>query len=422
MEDIMKRVTAIILTLLLSLTIGCSENSSSTSYEDSGVSDYSIVGTDQTKFYDNESEISKPSVNDPFYGQDGNYIKNSPTYQDNGDGTITDLITGLMWQKTSDQNGDGVINYDDKMSQSEAVAGAESFDLGGYDDWRLPTIKELYSLILFSGADVSGYNGGTDDLIPFIDTDYFEFGYGDTEAGERIIDAQFTTTSIYTGTTMNDPETMFGVNFADGRIKGYPTGPMPGQSEDKQFYVMYVRGNSSYGTNQFSDNGDGTITDSATGLMWKQIDSGVGMNWEEALSYAEGAEFAGYSDWRLADVKELQSIVDYTRSPEATNSPAIDPLFSCTAITNEAGETDYPSYWSSTTHANWSEMSGAFGAYISFGKAMGNMFGDWIDVHGAGAQRSDPKAGDASQYPYGNGPQGDAVRINNFVRLVRDIN
>jgi Raf kinase inhibitor-like YbhB/YbcL family protein len=42
-----------------------------------------------------------------------------------------------------------------------------------------------------------------------------------------------------------------------------------------------------------------------------------------------------------------------------------------------------------------------------------------VDVHGAGAQRSDPKAGDPAMFPHGRGPQGDVIRINNFVRLVR---
>jgi hypothetical protein len=48
------------------------------------------------------------------------------------------------------------------------------------------------------------------------------------------------------------------------------------------------------------------------------------------------------------------------------------------------------------------------------------MNGTWMDVHGAGAQRSDPKSGDPADYPYGHGPQGDAIRIYNYVRLVRD--
>ena len=42
-----------------------------------------------------------------------------------------------------------------------------------------------------------------------------------------------------------------------------------------------------------------------------------------------------------------------------------------------------------------------------------------LDVHGAGSQRSDPKTGDASAFPQGHGPQGDVVRIENLVRLVR---
>ena len=274
----------------------------------------------------------------------------------------------------------------------------------------------------FSGIDPSGYEGNnTDDLVPFIDTDYFGFGYGDTDAGERIIDAQLASSTLYVGTTMNGDETMFGVNFADGRIKGYGTGPLPGQTEDKLFYIMYVRGNSDYGINDFEDNGDGTITDNSTGLMWMQADNGEGLTWKDALSYAENSDYAGYSDWRLPNAKELQSIVDYSRSLNTTNSAAIDPLFNATQITNEAGQDDYPWYWSGTTHQTWVDGNdGAWGIYVCFGKATGNMNG-WVDVHGAGAQRSDPKAGDPSVYEDGHGPQGDGVRIYNYVRLVREI-
>ena len=417
----MKTLIFVIFTSAQFLFMGCSEATTSADTDDNlpDISGYPVVSTNQTAFYDNLDEISAPATGNAFYGQDAQYSKNEPQYQDNGDGTITDLVTGLMWQKSPDTDGDGDIDAVDKMTYDEAVTGAESFDLAGYDDWRLPTIKELYSLILFSGEDPSGYEGAsTDGLVPFIDTDYFDFEYGDTDAGERIIDAQYASSTLYVGTTMMGDETMFGVNFADGRIKGYGLTLF---GNDKTFFVSYVRGNSSYGINTFADNGDSTITDNSTGLMWMQNDSRSAMNWEDALSYAENLEYAGYSGWRLPDAKELQSIVDYSRSPSTTGSAAIDPLFNCTQITNEAGQAGYACYWTSTTHANWSTVSGGFAAYVSFGRAMGYMH-QWLDVHGAGAQRSDPKTGDPNDYPTGHGPQGDAIRIFNYVRCIRDIN
>lgn len=93
-------------------------------------------------------------------------------------------------------------------------------------------------------------------------------------------------------------------------------------------------------------------------------------------------------------------------------------MFTCTSIVNEAGQTDYPYYWTGTTHATWNGNGGS-AVYISFGRAMGYMNGAWHDVHGAGAQRSDPKTGNPSDYPTGHGPQGDAIRIYNYVRPVR---
>ena len=178
-------------------------------------------------------------------------------------------------------------------------------------------------------------------------------------------------------------------------------------------------------------------------------------------------------------VKELQSLVDYSRSPDTTHSSAVDPLFTCSVIANEARQTDYPFYWSATTHAGF--RGGGAAMYVAFGRAAGWMsprrpaggppdgsggfgpgfgpgfggpppfgpdrppeFGPagpggsgpggvpepgreagaageyhYVDVHGAGAQRSDPKAGNPAMFPHGRGPQGDVIRIFNHVRLVR---
>ncbi|MDP6355770.1 MAG: sulfatase-like hydrolase/transferase [Planctomycetota bacterium] len=382
--------------------------------------DYPIVDTGQERCFDNRLEIEYPKPGKPFFGQDAQYQGNRAAYRDNGDGTITDLVTELMWQK----------NPGPKKTFKEAVAGASTCKVGGHLDWRLPSIKELYSLILFSGEDVDPESTDTAGLKPFINTKYLGFVYGDPAKGERVIDSQMATSTKYVSTTMHGNETMFGVNFADGRIKGYPTGSGRRRGPTK-YYVLYVRGNTDYGKNDFHDNGNGTITDRATGLCWAQVDSGhlkAGekkdgkLNWEEALRWAEGLEYAGHSDWRLPNAKELQSIVDYKRSPDTTESAAIDPVFRVTPIRDGLGKVNYPFYWSSTTHKRMD--GGEAAAYVAFGRSQGWMPGrtgehELLDVHGAGSQRSDPKAGDPSRFPRGRGPQGDVIQIYNVVRPVR---
>lgn len=383
---------------------------------------YPVVDTGQTVTYGNDTFITAPAAGQEFYGQDAQISGHQPNYTLSADGlTVVDNITGLTWTQSHDWNGDGVLNSSDKMLQANAATYVHTLNAqnyGGFNDWRLPSIKEIYSLMNFAGKDVSGLEtSDTSSLEPFIDNDYFAFGYGDSASGERIIDSQFATTSIYTGNVMNGQQAMFGLNLADGRIKGYPT-------NNKTFYVYFVRGNTDYAKNSYVDNADGTVSDTATALMWAQDDSAAPMNWQDALAWAQTKNtenYLSYNDWRVPNAKELQSIVDYSRSPDATASAAIDPIFNITPIINEGGAEDYPFFWSSTTHANSrSGHEGAGAVYVCFGRAMGYMNGNWLDVHGAGAQRSDPKAGNPDNYPTGNGPQGDAVRILNFVRLVRD--
>jgi hypothetical protein len=397
-----------------------------TKSEPASYGSYPVVDTAQSTYWNNEVAISAPNRGESFYGQDAQFTMNAPSYMDNGNGTITDNVTGLMWTQTPDLNADGTIDSSDKLTLSKAAANASDVNIGGYTDWRLPTIKELYSLMNFNGID-----GKLDDSTgaqPFIDTNYFKFVYGDTSAGERSIDSQVATQTVYVDKSFIGFQTMFGVNFADGRIKGYPTTvSMSGISESK-FYAFYVRGNKSYGVNNFKDNNDKTISDLATKLMWSKDDSGTGMNWEESLKWVQtknSENYLGHSDWRLPNSKELQSIVDYSKSPATTNSPAIDSVFNTTKITNENGAEDYGHFWTSTTHIaagnGKSVSSGSQAAYVPFGRAMGKMFGLWMDVHGAGAQRCESKSGNSSDYPDGFGPQGDAIRINNYVRLVRGL-
>ena len=64
------------------------------------VNKYKIVDTGQKNFFNNSTTMSKPTFGQPFFGQDANHIGYQPSYTDNGDGTISDNVTGLIWEKT----------------------------------------------------------------------------------------------------------------------------------------------------------------------------------------------------------------------------------------------------------------------------------------------------------------------------------
>ena len=356
-----------------------------------------VVDTGQVRCYANGYEIPYPKSSDAYFGQDAQYAGNAPKYRNNGDGTVTDLVTGLIWQKTPDFV---------KRTPADAKKYAAGLKLGGRSDWRVPTIKELFSL-----AD---FRGNMRTRTPYIDTKAFDFEYpkgtrGESgRPGQRDMDGQYCSSTRYLGTTMGRDESGFGFNFADGRIKSYPL--------RARLYVRCVRGKRGYGDghgkNRFSDNGDGTIADKATALIWQKADSVKTLDWKRALSYAEGLKLAGRGDWRLPNVKELQTIVDYSRAPDATDpkkrGPAIDPIFKLTAAESW--------FWSGTTH-----IENQFAYYVCFGQGFSarKFRGKKINAHGAGAVRSDPKEGDPKRWSGGMGPQGDEIRIYNYVRCVR---
>jgi hypothetical protein len=110
---------------------------------------------------------------------------------------------------------------------------------------------------------------------------------------------------------------------------------------------------------RFTDNEDGTITDNLTGLMWAEnTNMGGIMNWNSAIDYANnlslGTSCGGeHTDWRLPNVKELQSLIDF-----GNQSPALPTGHPFTSVQSS-------DYWSSTTSA--SNTDGAFGVYIVWG-------------------------------------------------------
>lgn len=110
------------------------------------------MDTNQGLCYDDSVRIDSPSEGEAFYGQDSQYTGNVPCYTDNGDGTVTDNVTGLTWAQGLSES---------SMSWEDAVDYCENLTLGGYDDWRLPSLKELWS--------IRDYSMGW----PWVDTEYF---------------------------------------------------------------------------------------------------------------------------------------------------------------------------------------------------------------------------------------------------------
>jgi hypothetical protein len=416
----MKKLHYILLSILAISMVACVDNDDENG-ETPTVNNYLIIASGQTLFYDADgAEISAPSVGDSLYGQDASYlIGEEMSYQNNDDGTITDLNSGLMWEG---------IPTSESFTWQEASDYCDSLVLGEYDDWRLPNLKELFS--------ISDFGKGW----PYLDTTYFKLATGIVDKSE-----QFWSSNLYVGSTVEGQENAaFGVNHVTGHIKAYPSGvgmndglpadtsgtgtppppggdgstPPPGGDTDigspLAKHVRAVRGDE-YGINEFVENSDSTISDNSTGLMWSQNDDGNGMDWQNALVYAENANLAGYTDWRLPNVKELQSIVDYSYAPGASDAanegPAINPIFTCTPIVNEAGSSDYGYYWTGTSADFRSGEPYYYAWYVAFGRAVN---GEGLDYHGAGAVRFDTK--------YEGGPLGEGgERYDNFVFLVRNI-
>jgi hypothetical protein len=102
-------------------------------------------------------------------GQDAEYQAGvAASYTDNGDGTVSDNVSGLMWEKLAD---DGSIHDKDTLytwanAFSSKIAGLNALSFAGYNDWRLPNIKELQSIINFGVANPSTYPQLTNGCMP----------------------------------------------------------------------------------------------------------------------------------------------------------------------------------------------------------------------------------------------------------------
>ena len=315
-----------------------------------------IPDSGHTKCYDDKKEIPCPNPGEDFYGQDGNYTINPRSYtkldaqgKDLPDSAgewvmVRDNVTGLIWEvkqakddikdysnphdadndytwydSNPETNGGDAGTPGDGTDTEDFINALNSERFGGNSDWRLPTIKELASL-----ANLGRYGS-------VINSDYFH----NTSMSSDYWSA--TTYASYTSSA-------WCVHFYLGN--GHPN------LKSGSRYVRVVRSGQSGSFDPLVINGDGTVTDTGTGLTWQQQGPDSEMNWKGALAYCETLSLGGYTDWRLPSREELRSIVDYGKYDPAMDTEYFPDIRSS-------------SYWSATTNAG--STSYAWYVYFSLG-------------------------------------------------------
>ena len=238
------------------------------------------------------------------FGEDNDYTINAPFFVVNGNGTVSDTLTGLMWQQA-----DG-----GEMTIENATTYCSTLSLGGYSNWRLPSAHEAFSILNHQNNN------------PALNTTVFT-----------------TSTAEYWWTSdkqANDNAKIWCTN-AGGGIGNHPKTETISAGGVKRFHTRAVRTISTptIVPNHFTDNGNGTTTDNLTNLIWQKIIYSDSLTWENALTYADTLTINGNADWRLPNIKELQSIND-----ETIINPSINTSYFSTSNINK--------YWSSTTLPN----------------------------------------------------------------------
>jgi hypothetical protein len=272
----------------------------------------------------------------------------TPRFTDNGDGTVTDTLTGLMWLK------DGGCLY---KSWSTALSTITDFSgnpakyncaeyIGSYSDWRLPNMREIESLINFGVSNSSGWlnSNGFKNVKPYY---WVSTSYAASTSYAWMV-------NLLNGTTAYNSKKnsyyMLPVRSSTSE-KSYNV-PQTGQSRS---YAIgddgFIQAGIEWPTPRFTDNGDGTVTDTLTGLMWLKDGGCFRKNWSSALATITDfnnnpgkypcREYASdYSDWRLPNIREIESLVNYGTS----NSAGWINLNGFTNLNSS-------SYWSSTTYS-----------------------------------------------------------------------
>lgn len=290
--------------------------------------------TGQRTCYDQKGNI----IEHTGTGQDGDLqcgaVWPEPRFTENGDGTVSDHLTGLMWL----QNGNclGTLSWQAAVNAvaalNDSLESSKCDQLRAkYDDWFLPDILQLEAL--FNSEQ------------PYAHDWLNQWGFIDVYPG-----------AYWSATTSPNPYTGWLLHFDTGEV-------INAGKVEKAYVLLARREQVGEGTplpetelgkmeagERFVDNGDGTITDTITQLMWLKDGGCTGTaDWQSALDtvhslnagtgafQCQGLQVS-YDDWALPNRHQLRSLMSPERDLPALvdDHPFVDVQ---------------PFYWSSTTGA-----------------------------------------------------------------------
>ena len=302
-EIVMKKLLLLLITMIF-LTVSCgsskkAENDADILPDEDAVDRSSLINicTGQTECYNNEKEAICPVENENFYGQDAQYTASGSCVPQKfsiddsveNEPTVIDKNSGLEWQQRFSKLTENCENTGvwDGLPHTTAESYCENLKYGGHDDWRVPTILELNSIV------DRGKNSPAINTVYFPDT---PSGYFFSSSLDHLHDGY---ESFYV---------IWSIDFKDGVIDLESFDSLLELNDEH--YVRCVRGEKSEKIHlKHRDLGDSEriYIDSKSpkskiflALFYEPVS-----DWENALKYCENKTYGGLSTWRLPNISEL---------------------------------------------------------------------------------------------------------------------